>query len=139
MRTRTIAAVLLLIFMGTTGMTCSQQVAETPGQKLYALKSDYKSLLFTLVAYRNQCEAKAAELRLGCVDHVRKMQEIDKNTIWPAIQQAETAASLGMDSDLALANSALTAAIAQLNTYIISNHIGSQGGSLWVPAQFSYS
>ena len=139
MRIRTLAAVLVFIFVATTGMTCSQNVAETPGQKLYALKSDYKSLLFTMNAYKRQCEAKVVEARLGCDDHVRKMQEIDKATIWPAIEQAEIAASLGMSTDLALANSVLAAAIVQLNTYLITNAINTEGAVLWVPAQLSYS
>ena len=139
MRIRTLAAVLVFIFVATTGMTCSQNVAETPGQKLYALKSDYKSLLFTMVAYKKQCEAKVEEIRLGCDDHVRKMQEIDKTTIWPAIQQAETSAELGMSTDLAVANSILAAAVAQLNAYIIDNAIGQRGTTLWDPALLSFS
>lgn len=118
-------AFALLVVLATTGMTCSQQVAETPLQKLYALKSDYRAALTTMVGYRVQCEVKPVETRFGCEDHVRKMQTLDEQ-IFAAVGQAETAAKAGLSVELGAANAVLAAAIAHLNAYILSNHI--QGG-----------
>lgn len=137
MTTRRFALVLALIVFGTTGFTCSQQVAETPLQKLYALKADYRAALTIAVGYRVQCEAKAVELRAGCDDHVRKLQVLD-NQVFAAVGQAETAAKAGQSLELASANAILSAAIAHLNAYILQNHL--EGGpQAWVQEPLSLS
>lgn len=116
------SAILFLIAFSVTGFTCAQDVAETPLQKLYALKSDYRAVLTTMVGYRVQCETKPVEARFGCVEHVKKMQVMD-NQIYPVIGQAEIAAKAGQSVELAAANSLLAAAIAHVNAYIIANAI----------------
>ena len=114
--------ILLLVGFATTGFTCAQDVAETPMQKLYALKGDYRAVLTTMVGYRVQCEAKAVELRRGCTGHVLKMQVLD-NQIYPVIAQAENAAKAGQSIELATANSLIAAAIAHVNAYLLANAI----------------
>ncbi len=113
---------LFIVAFSTMGFTCAQNVAETPLQKLYALKTDYRSVLTTMVGYRVQCEAKVVELRGDCVGHVKKMQVMD-NQIYPVIAQAETAAMAGQSVELATANSLIGAAIAHVSAYILANAI----------------
>lgn len=114
--------ILLLVAFSTMGFTCAQDVAETPLQKLYALKSDYRVALTAMVGYRVQCEAKAVELRRGCEDHVRKLQVID-NQVFAGVAQAENAAKAGLSVELASANALLGTALAHLNAYIVENAI----------------
>jgi len=118
-----ISCLLLFLFLGLTGFTCAQNVAETPPQKLYAIKADYRQILTTVVGYRAQCEVKAVAQRFGCDEHVRKMQQIDSQYLWPAIQDAQFAADSGLSVELVTANAIAAAAIVHLESYIVSHHL----------------
>ena len=119
--TKTLASLVLVIALGACSTFGSG--ATTDQQRFYALKSDYKALLSTLVAYRDSCEAKTLELRLGCDGNVRIMQGIVETDLDPAYKNASAALDAGSSIELAAANAGLQAAISRLSQYVIANQI----------------
>ena len=118
---RVLGPLLAVLLLGGCALFGSS--AETDQQKFYAVKKDYEALLTLLVSYRNNCEAKPAELRLGCDVYVEEAQKLMESDVIPAYETAKNALASGSSVELAAANAGLQAAVSRLTQYVLQHQI----------------
>lgn len=115
MKLRYVLPLILCVLSG-----CNTFKAETPEQRLYALKSEYQTVLQGVVVYKDLCFDHYS-LDSTCRDHVEVIRKVD-NTVAAAFEKADAFRKNENYTDLTLALSAARSGLDVLTNYLKEVH-----------------